>query len=152
MRIARLAGPSRRRFVLIVIVLAALALTIEAGVQVATHDGSRRVLWSGTDVPGHIGARFRFFDGSTSRAVRAEAGERLVLDYRLEPTTGTLTLAVRDRSDHVLWSRRADRASQGSVALALPASGRYRVAVTGARSRGSFDVRYRTVTAGGGTG
>ena len=149
MRIERLAGPSRRRFILIVVVLAALALVVEAGVQLATHDGSRRVLWAGTDLPGHLAATFRFFDGRTSRPVQAAAGERLVVDYRLEPTSGSLALTVRDPASKVLWTRRASTATQGSTTLELASAGRYRVTVTGRRSRGSFDVRYRTETGGG---
>lgn len=149
MRIARLAGPSRRRFVLIVIALAALALAVEAGVQSASHDRSRRILWSGTDLPGHLAATFRFYDGSTSRTVLAGAGERLVVDYRLEPTSGSLGLTVRDPGSRVLWRRRSSTASRGSITLTLAGGGRYRIEVSGARSRGSFDVRYRTEPGGG---
>lgn len=136
--------PSRRRW--LVAAFAALVL-VALGAEVALEGppwaGSKRILWRGTSVRGHISARFRYFDGRDGRALRAAAGETLTVRYALEPEQGALTLRLLAPGGDTVWQRRASRPTDGDATFTLEREGRYRIEVVGEGSRGGFDVRYR---------
>jgi len=114
------------------VVLVLLGLGLDFAVEGPPWAGGRRVLWSGSSTPGHIGARFRYFDGNDGRPIAARTGGSLTLRYDLEPSQGILALRVLSPGGDAIWTRSAGE----------PAAGRYRVEITGQKSRGSFDVSY----------
>ena len=140
---------SRRNLILVVVALALLAVGVEAAVQLTTHDSSRRILWRGNTVPGHVGAHFRYFDGADGRGLQGHAGDTLQLHYTLAPEAGSLELIVVDPDGRALWTRRATGEAQGNATLDLNATGRYRIVVRGVGARGSFDVSYRSEPSAG---
>jgi hypothetical protein len=128
------------------IALALLSVGVEFAMEGPPWAGSRRILWRGSSAPGHIGAHFRYFDGNDSRPLSGDAGGDLTLRYDLEPEKGVLALHVLSPEGDVIWTRSATEPAVGSTAIPLPESGRYRVEITGERSRGSFDVNYHLDT------
>lgn len=136
----------RRRLAVTLVAVALLAAGAEFAIEGPPWAGGRRVLWSGTSVPGHIGASFRYFDGNDSRPVSGKAGGSLTIRYDLEPSKGVLALNLLSPEGNAIWTRSAGEPVQGSTTIPLPASGRYRVAIAGEKSRGSFDVNYRLDT------
>lgn len=133
----------RRWFAGALITLALLVVGAEFAIEGPPWAGTQRVLWRGSSVRGHLSAHFRYFDGSEGRPFSATAGRSLTLRYDLEPGQGVLAVHVLSPEGNDLWTRSATRPAQGSATVPLPESGRYRVEVTGAKTRGSFTVDYR---------
>ena len=134
---------NRRRFVFAFVVIALVAVAVEFAIEGPPWAGGRRVLWAGSSTPGHIGAHFRYFDGTDSRPVFGNAGGRLTIHYDLEPSQGTLGLHVLSPEGDAIWTRSAAEPALGSATIPLHETGRYQVEITGQQSRGGFDVNYR---------
>ena len=145
----RTVKPGRRRLAIALVALALVAVGADFAIDGPPWAGSRRVLWRGSSVPGHIGAHFRYFDGNDGRHLAGNAGETLTIRFDLEPEAGTLGLSVRSPEGTALWTRSAAQPAQGSATILLPESGRYRVEITGDRSRGSFAVDYQVAPQAG---
>jgi hypothetical protein len=145
----RTVGRHRRWLAVGLVAVALLGAGIEFAVEGPPWTGGRRVLWSGSSVRGHISAHFRYFDGNDSRPVSARAGGSLTIRYDLEPSKGVLALRLLSPEGNAIWARRASEPASGRTTIPLQASGRYRVEVTGEKSRGSFDVNYHLDTPAG---
>ena len=139
----RTAQAGRRWLAVALVALALVAVGAEFAIEGPPWAGGRRVLWAGSSVPGHIGAHFRYFDGSDGRGLAGRAGETLTIRFDLEPEKGVLALNLLSPGGEALWTRSAAEPALGSATVPLPESGRYRVEVTGTKSRGSFTVDYR---------
>ncbi|MEJ2359085.1 MAG: hypothetical protein P8Y13_13550 [Deinococcales bacterium] len=145
----RTVKPGRRWLALALVAVALLAVGAEFAIEGPPWAGGRRVLWRGSSVPGHIGAHFRYFDGSDGRRLAGSAGETLTIRFDLEPDTGVLDLNVVSPEGTAIWTRSAAQPTQGSANVPLPESGRYRVEITGAKTRGSFAVDYQVAAPAG---
>jgi len=139
----RTVTPDRRWLVALFAAVVLLGLGADLAIEGPPWAGGRRVLWSGSSVPGHIGAHFRYFDGTDSRHLSGTAGENLIIHYDLEPEKGVLALNLLSPQGAAIWTRSATEPALGNTTVPLPESGRYRVEITGAESRGRFTVDYQ---------
>ena len=145
----RTVKPRRRWLAVALVAVALLAVGAEFVIEGPPWAGGRRVLWRGSTVNGHIGAHFRYFDGSDGRPLGGTAGETLTIRYDLAPEAGVLDVSVLSPEGTAIWTRSAARPARGSATVPLPESGRYRVEITGHESRGSFAVDYGVTTPAG---
>lgn len=146
---ARTVTPGRRWLVVAFAALVLLGLGADFAIEGPPWAGGRRVLWSGSSTPGHIGAHFRYFDGNDSRHLSGTAGGNVTIHYDLEPAKGVLALTLLSPQGDAIWTRSASEPALGNATVPLPESGRYRVEITGDKARGSFAVDYQVAAPAG---
>lgn len=114
-------------------------LVIVGGVALHGANGpSVRILYRGSQTPGHMAYRYRRLDGDAGTSLRASAGETVVLSYDVEVDRGALRLALEAPDGHVAWEQTLTRSERGRVEVPIDRSGSQRLVVHGSAARGAF--------------
>lgn len=114
-----------------------------AGALVACSGGSSiEVSMVETSRPGKWEAGYRTFDGVKQNTIPAEADETLVLDYRVEVDTGTLTLRLESPDGEDLLELTWEEDTADTVEVPLAQDGDYAIILEGDATGGSFDLSW----------
>ena len=95
-----------------------------------------------TTLPGSWEASYRTFSGAKRNTFGADAGETLVLDYKVVVDKGMLSLRVENPDGEDLWDLSLEEEAADTVEVPLNTDGRYTIVVEGDATGGGFDLSW----------
>ena len=87
-------------------------------------------------------AHYTTFTGTKATSVNAREGQKLVLDYDVRVTKGTLNIKITDPYDETMWGVTLDKNSTDRIPINIYQDGRYTIVLTGQDAGGSWDITW----------
>ncbi|RKD30528.1 hypothetical protein [Thermohalobacter berrensis] len=100
---------------------------------------SVKIGWVGTNVPGHIKAKFKSFTGEESGGFIAKKGQKVVLEYEINISEGGFSISVQGPDDNKVFS---ESKGKGKEEITIEKDGMYKVIVKGNKAEGNFDIKW----------
>lgn len=127
-------------------IIAVPIILLSIGLKLAQGEG--RLLYISSEGPAYMKASFYRFGDTKERKVGMNPGDSLLIDWREEEKSGSLSLEIRDPSGVVIETL-ASPAS--GYLLTARGKGNHRLKVIGEKARGSFAVSWEYLPAAGGS-
>lgn len=103
---------------------------------------TKKVMWVGNNLPGHMTASYKFFSGVDTGRINAEPGEVIVMQYNSKVKEGELLITIINKKGERIEDIPVDE--EGIVEVPIEDEGKYRIKVEGKDTKGSFDLKWET--------
>lgn len=122
--------------------LATLTLLALAALLAGCGSSSLKIGWRETSGLKRKHAEYVTFDGTQSKAFRAEAGQTIQLDGEVTVEKGALHLKLASPGGETLWEESYQEGGDASVSMTAPEDGRYTLRIEGEETGGGFDISW----------
>lgn len=122
-------------------VITTILLTMAILVTITLSGCTKRIMWSGNDLPGHKKASYKSFTGTEARAFQVQKGQTVSFEYDSKVDKGTLSIKVLDSAKNEVME--LPTGEKGSKELKVEKEGKYKLVITGDKTGGSFDIRWK---------
>ena len=124
------------------ITLAALTLLALTALLAGCGSSNLKIGWRETSNFKRKHAEYVTFDGTQSKAFRAEAGQTIQLDGEVTVEKGTLHLRLASPGGETLWEESYQEGGDASVSMTAPEDGLYTLHIEGEATSGGFDISW----------
>lgn len=101
-----------------------------------------RVGWMETSRPGSVRVSYNSFTGREAEALRADAGDPIIVDYEVTVEKGTLAMRLEGPDETELWSETFEADAEGQIRREAPQDGSYRLIVRGEDAGGGYELTW----------
>lgn len=123
------------------ILILAIILTNGCNKKSIQMTNQHRQSWVGSNVPGHITAKYKKFTGIEHGEISVRDGQKISIVYEVSVKNGSLSIIVKNTD--ILWHVELDSNTQNNISLPINKSGNYQIIISGKNTSGSFDVSWK---------